>query len=415
VTEFRRVDDAPTLDPPTLRVNWARIPMLWWRDVPVVTVDPVELNELDVFMVEATTRLRRLDAATFTELTGLPESIFAALARRLHAFELLAWHGSEVVSTGDPTSTLAEATVTKRGTSTLDFLYLPDTDDLLAIEEGLAKFEQALPDQLDAAPVPAILHGTTVRELLATRIMQRRVAQLPSSVVGLAESDGTDEPITAMAGAESRSPLPVGVTIEGSATVALHADRPQVLLEVGRRRRKRANRSGGSDDEVAITLDISGANGLVDSWSRIATQAGEPEHRPSAVAALAPPKLTPELLRPAGQAGWWLAITRTQVTALAEQGPLTQPIGLETRDRHAHVVAAIRFTPADRTAEQAFELDALIQQLLAHPDTAAQIVATEKDLVQRVGGSVTLRRRAWTLGHRWLVHALREHEDFNYV
>jgi hypothetical protein len=416
--EFRRVEDAPTLDPPTLRVTWTRIPMLWWRDVPVITVDPVELNELDVFMVEAVTRLGRLDVATFTEFTGLSESIFAALARRLHAFELLAWRGREVVSTGDPTSALAEATVAQHGTSTLDFLYLPDTDDLLAIEDGLARFEQVLPNELDAAPVPSAVRGTTVRGLLATRIKQRRVAQLPPSVVELAapdKADQTDEPITAMAGADPDAPLPVGVTIEGSATVALHEDRPRVLLEVvGRRPRKRGNRDRPPDDDRA-TLDISGADGLVESWRQVVTQAGEPEHRSAAVAALAPPTLTPELLRPVGPAGWRLAITGTQVTALAEQGPLTRTIGLETRDKHTHVVTAIRFTPADRDAEQAFELDALIQHLLAHPDTAAQIVATEKGKVQRAGGPTAVRLRAWSLGHRWLVHALREQEDFHYA
>jgi hypothetical protein len=209
-----------------------------------------------------------------------------------------------------------------------------------------------------------------------------------------------------MAGAEPGSPLPVGVTIEGSATVILHSDRPQVLLEVGRRPRKRKNRTRDNDDEVAVTLDISGADGLVNSWRQVATQAGEPEHRPAAVAALAPPTLTPKLLRPAGPAGWWLAITRTQVNALAEEGPLTQPIGLETRDKHTCVVSAIRFTPGDRTAEQAFDLDALIQQLLAHPDTAAQLVATEKGAGQRAGGPPAVRcrnetsvalNRAWSL------------------
>jgi hypothetical protein len=387
--------------------------VLWWRDVTVVTVTPVELNELDVFMVEATTRLGRLTAATFTEFTGLSESIFAALARRLHTFELLTWHGSEVISTGDPTTALTEASVAQHSTSTLDFLYLPDTDDLLAIEDGLAKFEQTLPDDLEAAPVPVTLHDTTVQELLATRIKQRRVAQLPPSVVALAALDQPDEPITTMAGAAPDSPLPVSVTLEGSATVTLHTDRPQVLLEVSRSSRKRGKRSHNNEDEV--TLDISGANGLVNAWRQIATQAGEAEHRSAAVAAIAPTTLTPRLLRPAVPAGWWMAITRAQVDTLAEHGPLTQPIGLETRDKHAHVVAPVRFTPADRAAERAFDLDALIQQLLAHPDTAAQIVATEKGTVQRAGGPPAVRRRAWTLGHRWLVHALREQEDFNYA
>jgi hypothetical protein len=91
VITYARAAAAPSDDSPGVQVSWARLPVLWWRDVAVTTREPVELNELDSFTIAAVERLGRLTAAAFEEFTGLPPLIFAGIARRLHSPALLDW------------------------------------------------------------------------------------------------------------------------------------------------------------------------------------------------------------------------------------------------------------------------------------------------------------------------------------
>lgn len=287
MTTFRSIAGAAATDPPTLRVSWARLPVLWWRDVPVVQLEPVELNELDVFVVEAAARLGQLPASTFTELTGLHELVFTTLGRRLQALELVEWQHEALVPTGNSAPALTEATAERRTTTTLDFLYLPDTDDLLVIEEGLSDFERTDPKVAGVAPVSTELHQLTLREFLATRIKDRRVANLPPSVVELAAWDGTDDLVTAMAGAKPAPPVPVAPAIEVSATIVLDGDRPQAILEVAPRPKRRGQDSGRRDTEQIVMLDISGAQGRVDAWCRVEERLHNRTHRADAVQALA--------------------------------------------------------------------------------------------------------------------------------
>lgn len=415
MTEFRRVKDAPTLEPPTLWVSWARLPVLWWRDVPVVAAERVELNELDRFVVEAASRLGHLDASAFAEFTGLPELVFTALGRRLHTLGLLRWRDGALMTTDHSASVLTEATVARRIIITLDFLYLPHTDDLLVVEDGLAEFEKAGPQLAGAAPLPSELHGATRRELLSSKIKDRSVVNLPPSVIELALTDEGDEPITAMAGVKPTPPVPVCPAMEGSATVVYDGDRPQVMLDVGQHQRRRGKANRSREAGVQVTLDISGATGLVSAWNRIAAKGGEPEYRAAAVGALASTLLDPDMLRARDPGRWWLAVTGPQAADLAKQCSLTRPIGLEVCDEHVHVVSTVQLTPADNAAKQLFALDSLIDQLLVQPAAVVDTVTAEQNTVDRVGGPHAVRRRAWMLGHRWMVHALREKQDFDYA
>jgi hypothetical protein len=408
VIEFRRVDEAPPAGPATLRISWVRLPMLWWRKVSVVAVDEVELDPVDRFMVEAATRLGRLDASTFEELTGLPERAFTALGRRLRTLDLLAWQEDAFVAGGGSARVLSEATVTQRRTTTLDFLYLPETDDLLVVEDSLADFERSTPAPFGVAPIPAKLQGMTLHRLLSARIGERRVANLPQSVVALDTRATADEPISSIAGGSLRPPVPVCPAIEGTATVLLDGERPRATLDVGWRRR-------GADPDAPGTLDVSGAAGLLAAWRRIADRPGEPEHRAAAVRALAGVPLPADALRPAGPGCWRLALTADGATALAGKGPLPRRVGLEIRAEQVHLLGAVEFAPADPEAERVFALDAFVQRLAARPAGAVDTVEAEPETVRDVGGLPAVWRRAWQLGHRRMVHALREREDFDYA
>jgi hypothetical protein len=410
------VSNTPLTDPPQLQISWARLPVLWWRDVPVTRSEMVEMNALDMFMIETTTRLGRLDASTFGELTGLSLLVFAALGRRLQTMEMLTWRDDydAYVPARQAARALNDSVMTRYTTTTLDFLFLPHTDDLLVSEAGLADFERTALAVTGIAPLPTALRTTTRRELLTARITERKAAGLSSSVVGLAADDEPDEPVAAMAGATPEPAVPVCPAIDCSAVVEFtgkHGDVRRAELDVGERRRRRKSQS----PTEPVRIDITGASGLIRSWRQIAELPGDPSHAAAAVQALASVPLAAELLREEGPGRWSLPVTGDQAAALAAGNLLTQPAGLEVRDYHAHVVTAVAFTPADSHAERLFALDALIQRFLAAPGKTTQIAETDAEMVRRVGGMAVVSRRAWDLGHRWIVHALRQREDFSYA
>ncbi|GDY30095.1 hypothetical protein [Gandjariella thermophila] len=406
--EFRPVDEAPPEGPPALRISWVRLPMLWWRKVSVVEVDQVKLDPVDRFMVEAATKLGRLDAATFEDLTGLPELAFTALGRRLCTIDLLAPRDGDFVAGGDAARALDEGTVSQRRSTALDFLYLPETDDLLVVEDTLADFERDGPAPFGVAPIPAELHGTTLHGLLSGRIGERRVANLPASVVALDPRGTPDEPINSIAGGNLRPSVPVCPAVEGTATVLLDQERPQATLTVTWHRR-------GEDADAPSTVDISGAEGLIESWRRIAERPGEPEHRAAAVRALTGVALPADALRPAGPGCFSLALTGRYAQAVTRQGALPRRVGLEIRAEQVHLLGTVEFTPADDEAERIFALEEFVGRLAERPAGAVDVVAAEPETVREVGGPQAVWRRAWQLGHRRMVHALREAEDFDYA
>lgn len=415
MTDFRSIADAVVTDPPTLRVSWAELPVLWWRDVPVVQLEPVELNELDMFVVEAAARLGRLSSSTFTDLTGLHDLVFTTLGRRLKTLELVNWQQGTLVSTESSAPALTEATAERRTTTTLDFLYLPDTDDLLVVDGGLSDFERYEPRLAGLAPVPTALHGVTLREFLSSRIDERRVANLPPAVVGLAALDDADEPVTAMAGAKPSPPVPVAPAIEVAATIVLDDERSRTVLEVTPRSDRGGAARRGRDPDQAVTLDISGAAGCVDAWRRIEERLSWREHRAAAIEALTPIPLGYTTLQPDGPGRWSVAITGPRAEDLAKDGALTRPLGLEIREEHAHLRTVVRFAPADAAAELLFARDTLIQQILGSPKDVVGVLDIHADIVEEVGGHDIVRDRAWDLGHHWVVHAMRERQDFSYA
>jgi hypothetical protein len=110
--------------------------------------------------------------------------VFAALARRLHTLDLIEWRGDVLLPNGRDIDLDEISTIARTATGTLDFLYLPDSDDLVAITDGLGEFERAWPRRSQVAPLPDRLHGVSRRESLATRIADRKIIGLPAPVVG---------------------------------------------------------------------------------------------------------------------------------------------------------------------------------------------------------------------------------------
>jgi hypothetical protein len=400
VTTYARLGSAPSTDRPALQVTWARLPILWWRDVAVVTREPVQLNELDMFTMAAADRLGYLHADVFEQITGLPPAVFAGLARRLHSLALLDWRGGVLRPIAGVPAERADEVAGRSATTTVDLVYLPTTDDLLVIGDGLGDWERADPPIVGAAPLPTHLHDLTVHTLLSERIADRRVANLAENVVAVA--DGANESLTAMAGAEPAPPLPLCPVVECAATVDGEGVEPRVRIEVVSRTKRRKQHS------APVTLDLTGATGLVRQWTELAgaldTDADAAAKVMQAVGLTAPP--FPSLRRDRPGA-WRLTVTGEQARILAGHGPLTAPIGLEIRHTHVRIAAALHIVPADREAAALIELDATVQKALNSLTTGLPSCdATQRD---------RMLSRAWELRYFPLVHALREAEDFDYA
>jgi hypothetical protein len=410
MTTYRRLDSAPPVDRPCLHVTWARLAILWWRDVAVTTIEPVELNELDEFAMSAVGSLGYLHAPAFEEFTGLPPLIFNGLARRLHSLGLLEWRDGLLRPSDGPGRPETVGPPSRTATATLDFLYLPETDDLIVVDESLAVWERAAIAPVGAAPLPRTLHHTSVRTLLADRIQQRRIPNLPDNIIALAGGD--DEALTTMTGAKPQPPVPVCPVFQCAATVVRGQHRPEIQLDVtGATKRRRQN-----EPESRVTIDISGATGLVQRWSHAVNEfADEPDEADKAMRALGLTEPPWPSLRSDEAGSWWLPINGRQAQALAHHALLTVPIGLEVRQRHARVAAALQLEPADEDARKMIERDSVLQEVLQDQGPQGRPIGRHNLNVRDVGGITALRARAWQLKYYSLVHAMREAEDFDYA
>jgi hypothetical protein len=408
MTRFRRTDDLPPTDRPTLHITWARLAMLWWRDIQVTVAEHVELSPLDHFALAAVARLGSLDAPAFEEFTGLPPLVFNGLARRLHSLRLLEWRDDVMHPWRDRGSAQNAQNATRSSTMSVDLLYLPETDDLLVIPEGLSAWERSGVNPVGAAPVPLAMHEISFRELISAKLRAGRIADMPPDVVSLA--DESDEELTAMAGAAPRPPVPVCPVFECAATLVLGEQQRETQVEFIGNSKRRASR------ESRMTLDLSGAPGLAERWSRAVSglpdRSDELDKAMRALGLTEPPH--PQLT--VDDFGfWWLSVSGRHARVLGKTALLTLPVGLEIRRRHVHATVALRLRPADDDARALIGRDEALQAVLQDYVTQGGPIDHQDPRVREGGGVTVLMARAWHLKYFTVVHAMREKEDFAYV
>ncbi|GIH08275.1 hypothetical protein Rhe02_63420 [Rhizocola hellebori] len=408
MTTYRRAENAPPTDRPTLHITSASLAVLWWRDVRITFTEPIELNELDEFAVAAVTRLGSLSAQDFEEFTGLPPLIFNGLARRLHSLGLLDWRDGTLRPTAaeDPSEMPRKAA--KTTTASVDLVYLPGTDELLVAHEGLAVWERAGLQPIGASPLPETLHRTTFRNFISARVRQGRVAGLPANAIELTEGD--DEPLTAMVGAHPEPPVPVCPVFLCAATLVLGEGRSQALLDASenpRKKSKKANR---------VTIDVSDAKGLIGRWAGAVTElTGKPSLVEEAMRSLGlaePP--WPSLVQDHSGA-WRLSIDGRHAQTLSREGLLTLPIGLEICEPDFNVTMALVLEPVDDEARQLIRLDRVLQETLQRYGAGDSAIGKHHAGIREVGGIARLMSRAWQLRFYSLVYQAKESEHFDYA
>ncbi|MEV0647434.1 hypothetical protein AB0I28_19400 [Phytomonospora sp. NPDC050363] len=391
MTSFRSADHH-LLDPGALHAPWARMPVLWWRDVPLAASEPVELTPLDRFVIEAAMKLGRLGKEDFELFTGLPQRVFGGLARRLWSLNMVELTDGIITTSAGAADGLADGTAPRTRDINTDLLFLPYTDDLIAVEGGLGDFERAIPrTQRNGVPLPDRFHGLSRHELLRERVRAGSVLNLPAGVTGPA-NDSVDEPLDAMAGVKGDPTIPLIPTIECSITVPHDLQHPHVILEL-------------TAKNASARLDVGAPAGLI-RW--LTSVDRELQREPTSLRPLGAGTFDSARLRYHDLGRWSVQVDGREASRLAELGSLTAARCIDIRKEDVRLLSSIALRPSDPAAEELFALDEFLDRLLGAPDEVYELAKSF------TGDRAVLRRRAWTLGHFWIVHVLREAEDFAY-
>jgi hypothetical protein len=419
----------PALTPGTVAlITEALLPLVGWRDVPVLREVREELTVLERFVLEMALRLGVVTAEDFAEVMSLPRQVLAAGATRLIAGRALRLVGDRYeVEPSTAAKALATQGISRRLTATADFLLLPRTGDVLAMAPGrrswLRQFEIARLAPSVNAPVPAELWPARRSAYLAERLHAGAVTVQDTEVADLATVPD-DPPLFASAGGGAVRLCP---TYACSAEVVLDEDGRHTVHAVLRsapRRRRRGKTESGEPVELAVRL--TGAPGLIAEWVALSGALTDPAVRRAAWAEIGPggedfAEMSWRRARLRAPLEWDFPITERAATAVAAQyRPLDRPVGLTLSTDTATAQVVCWFVPDDDATQALFAMDAAVGGLLARPDPAADAVevcgkaAAEHQVHPTRIDLTAVRERAWQLGHHSLVYALREAEDFPY-
>ncbi|MEV0604772.1 hypothetical protein AB0I61_00150 [Polymorphospora rubra] len=174
-------------------ITEALVPILIWPAVPVLKRVEHGLSVVERFVLEAALTLQGVRAEDITEITGIPTDIAFRVADRLRALGAL----DRVDGTFEPIEPVTREVLTSQRLpeyhqANLQFMYLADTDELIAYDSGPGTPDPPLVHLVPVAcqaPVPAGLVGRSRATLLNERIAAGRVAGLPDWVHAAVDDD----------------------------------------------------------------------------------------------------------------------------------------------------------------------------------------------------------------------------------
>lgn len=432
--ELRRTEAPAIASDTVLLVSEAFLPLLWWREVPVSREVRQELTQLERFLLEMALALGTFDSDEFEEVVSLPRSVLAGGMSRLVAGGAVSLIGAEFhVITEVAARFLEQEAVTREVESSADFALLPRSGDLLAVstDKGGSWLRQLELEQLTqsaSAPVPRELWSQRRSAYLGGRLREGTVAGPGGDLAAVREGED-DPPLLApkgrrKTGKQEAEPAGVCPAYRCRAEVRLaRTGRYEVHAVVqGRRAAKRSN--GDQQDETAeVEVDLTGADGLVESWLDLIRVLDDPSTLRAAWRAIGPPSAYDgePLAHRTSPAECEFSLSGAAAQAIAEQGrPLTQPVGLAIEGEEAVVELLCRFTPADETARGLFARDTAVAALLGSEAPVERLDAVCQDARAALPPSTpalspaAVRERIWELGYYRLAYTLREHEDFTH-
>jgi hypothetical protein len=391
--EFEWSRPAPRLKPSvTAEVTEMLLPMYGWS-APVTKRVRSVLSEFERFTIEAAIELGEFTAADLAEITGLPPAIVERTIQRLTNAGVLVLDpfdeagGPQRQCRPDPVAAgraLEGAEVFEYRSDQMQFLYLPYTDELLALGRT-----RRLPrvDSVLEPPMPEPHAGRERWRFLEERIEAGTVADLPADIVHAElESGRLPEACPAY--------RCTGELTEGGLMLKL-------LEDSG----KRQPQSYPLESAVALARRL---ESFVDS---IGLAFGD----------LAEEPVEPDRLEGDADARWGFSITGGLARKLVAAGrSLTGPLRLTIADEEARVSVGVRLEPGDDAASDVFALDLAVAKLRS-ADIETLTVDVLKTAAAAAGRSYgvevdpeAVSDELWRRGDYHQVYRLRVEEDFPY-
>ncbi len=416
----------------------AFLPLLCWRDVPVLREVRQELTPLERLLLEMALALGTVDSDAFEEVVSLPRNVLAGGTSRLIAGGALSLIGGELhVVSEVAAGFLEQEAVTRQIESSADFALLPRSGDLLTVaaDRGGSWLRELELKRLAAgtnAPVPRKLWGQRRNRYLADRLRAGTVAGPETDVTAVRQHEDDPpllpdaDPLNRSGGDGHRSGVCPAyrcyaeVRRGNSGEYAVHA-----LLH-GETSRRRKRPPGGDQQDVAaeVEVELTGAVGLVESWLELIGALDDPGTLRAAWREIGPPPSSyagEPRARRTDSAEWEFRLGAAAARAIAEEGrALTEAVGLAIEGEEAAVEVVCRFAPDDEEARALFARDAAAAMLLG---ADAPVDALDRACHEAGAGLAAptaylspeaVRDRIWQLRYYRLAYALREREDFAY-
>jgi hypothetical protein len=429
VIRVRRCDPPPITPQTVAVVSDAQLPLLGWRDVPVLHEARQELTVLERFVLEMALSLGTVSAEDFAEVVSLPRQVLAAGATRLTAAGALhvVTNGYQVEPT-IATRALREQGIRRPVPATADFVLLPRTGDLIAVPSAkkswLRQLELARIAPARNAPVPPELWDQRRSSYLAARVQTGTATLLDSGVVEI-PVPVDDPPLIANGNGKASTVRLCGAYHCRAEVTRDKRGRHTVRAVIyGKpRRRKSRSESDQANGSVEVPIQLTGAEHLVSEWLALAAGLADPVNQRAAWREICPADATQSFrnARRRGPMEWEFSLTERAALAVArDRRPLDKPVGLTLENDEAAVQLIGWLVPEDDEARVLFARDRAISQLLTAVNPAAQLVTACKKAAADLGVTVgrltpqDIRDRAWELTYYSLVYALREAEDFPY-
>ncbi|MFC4495549.1 hypothetical protein ACFPA8_15565 [Streptomyces ovatisporus] len=377
-------------------VREALLPMLMWPSVSVTRRVDEKLTVVDRFVVEAALALAPMRVEDVEEVTAIPREAVVRIAGRLVGLGVLRASGPDYHAVEEAArSALNGYAVPRYHTTTVGFLYLPDSDELIACLRGAGRPDPPLLDRVEPTsqkPTPRRVRGLTLAGLITDRMREGTVVGLPDDIVDAVERE------TAVPEA--------GPVYRTRGHVRSHGESAMLVLDV---------------------MDPSGRKKLKD----VVVPAPRQAQHWMDLTGLAPDAALPWQEQggdvtavPSSPTRWSFTLDSNAAEAAMGRGiALNRPTGLSIGHPDCAVGVTVDFSPADAAARWVFALDQAVRELAEIPPASldtGMLPAAASRAVQAHGmpeeslTSAHIEEHLWDEGHFRHVYALRAAKDFAY-
>ncbi|WIM99657.1 hypothetical protein ACTOB_003317 [Actinoplanes oblitus] len=387
--------------------------LAYWRRVPVRKQTTSALSRLELFVLEIAATLGGVRERDLTAITGLPGQLLAPLARRLlRAGALIPVPGGYAPAPDQAAQVFAAGRLREIREARVDLVYLPETDEMISVGDGLASIDNRRLDPTGQAPAAAEIARTPWPEFIGDRIRSHRIAGLSPDIVDIGPS------------ADHSPLLPGDFCPVYRCNAQVRRRGPALTVELTLKGTSPRKRRGETSGLRQATISLGGADRLAAGWSAATVLPQQPADRAEIwTALLGRPGEDVPAIEQVDAITWRVHLTEASARQLADSGrDLAQSLMLRIAAEActAHVVVELFAT--DPGSRALIDRDRVLAQA---EWTGADLADLEKALAHLAGElpyelsgllvPAAVRDRAWQLKRYHLAYTLRRREDFRYA